>query len=169
MKITSWTWTNLMIEWWTALFVGEWWKLKKTRQQVKILQQGTESPLPIKKKTKRRQRGKANNCDQPRLDWFILATNPYDLALEYCLLSCQDLIFCDRSQPLFPKGCTFMAGLVKRGRSNEVTKAFGSSTFQSNTTLNPWLCSLKERGFRGRHRCGVTMLSGNYFCSWINF
>ena len=25
---------------------------------------------------------------------------------------------------------------------------------------HPWACSLKTRGFRGRHRCGVTLLSG---------
>jgi len=25
---------------------------------------------------------------------------------------------------------------------------------------HPWLCSLRTRGFRGRHRCGVTLLSG---------
>lgn len=24
----------------------------------------------------------------------------------------------------------------------------------------PWLCSLREAGFRGRHRCGVALLSG---------
>ena len=24
----------------------------------------------------------------------------------------------------------------------------------------PWMCSLKEAGFRGRHKCGVTLLSG---------
>ena len=24
----------------------------------------------------------------------------------------------------------------------------------------PWLCSLKGPGFTGRHRCGVTLLSG---------
>ena len=28
------------------------------------------------------------------------------------------------------------------------------------SALHPWLCSLKTRGFRGRHRCGVTLLSG---------
>ena len=43
------------------------------------------------------------------------------------------------------------------------TKTFGSTT--SNTTVNryPWLCSLKESGFRGRHRCGVTLLAGNCY------
>ena len=25
----------------------------------------------------------------------------------------------------------------------------------------PWLCSLKESGFAGKHRCGVTLLSGS--------
>ena len=28
------------------------------------------------------------------------------------------------------------------------------------SALHPWLCSLRTRGFRGRHRCGVTLLSG---------
>ena len=27
----------------------------------------------------------------------------------------------------------------------------------------PWMCSLKEAGFSGRHRCGVTLLSGNEY------
>merc|ERR1719367_2364764 len=29
-----------------------------------------------------------------------------------------------------------------------------------NSRLHPWQCSLRTRGFRGRHRCGVTLLSG---------
>ena len=24
----------------------------------------------------------------------------------------------------------------------------------------PWMCSLKEAGFRGKHKCGVTLLAG---------
>ena len=28
----------------------------------------------------------------------------------------------------------------------------------------PWLCSLKGPGFTGRHRCGVTLLSGSIIC-----
>jgi len=43
-------------------------------------------------------------------------------------------------------------------------KIFGSSTFPVDVTPDtkhhPWLCSLRTRGFRGRHRCGVTLLSG---------
>ena len=35
----------------------------------------------------------------------------------------------------------------------------------------PWMCSLKEAGFSGRHRCGVTLLSGTeYFdicCTYL--
>ena len=27
---------------------------------------------------------------------------------------------------------------------------------------HPWACSLRTRGFRGRHRCGVTLLSGRF-------
>ena len=26
----------------------------------------------------------------------------------------------------------------------------------------PWMCSLKEAGFSGRHKCGVTLLSGHF-------
>ena len=29
-----------------------------------------------------------------------------------------------------------------------------------NSRHHPWACSLRRAGFRGRHRCGVTMLSG---------
>ena len=40
----------------------------------------------------------------------------------------------------------------------------GASGFLSDTYPNsdhhPWLCSLRSQGFRGRHRCGVTLLSG---------
>ena len=31
---------------------------------------------------------------------------------------------------------------------------------EQNSQHHPWLCSLRTRGFRGRHRCGVTLLSG---------
>ena len=49
---------------------------------------------------------------------------------------------------------------------NNSNRIFGSSV--SPVTLlpieptrhHPWLCSLRTRGFRGRHRCGVTLLSG---------
>ena len=30
-----------------------------------------------------------------------------------------------------------------------------------NSGHHPWACSLKTKGFRGRHKCGVTLLSGN--------
>jgi len=46
-------------------------------------------------------------------------------------------------------------------------RLFGASVFPvpsseigKNTRFHPWLCSLRTRGFRGRHRCGVTLLSG---------
>ena len=29
-----------------------------------------------------------------------------------------------------------------------------------NSRHHPWACSLRTKGFRGRHRCGVTLLSG---------
>ena len=39
---------------------------------------------------------------------------------------------------------------------------FGQLDVSLSTTsaLHPWQCSLRTRGFRGRHRCGVTLLSG---------
>ena len=33
-----------------------------------------------------------------------------------------------------------------------------------NAGHHPWACSLKTSGFRGRHKCGVTLLSGT---GWI--
>ena len=44
----------------------------------------------------------------------------------------------------------------------------GASIYPVDTDFNdgktsafhPWLCSLRTRGFRGRHRCGLTLLSG---------
>ena len=47
------------------------------------------------------------------------------------------------------------------------TKLAGATVFPVDTTTNinsehhPWACSLRTRGFRGRHRCGVTLLSGD--------
>ena len=52
----------------------------------------------------------------------------------------------------------------KRG-DNRLT---GASVFPTDLDLaensqhHPWACSLRTRGYRGRHRCGVTLLSGNY-------
>ena len=49
---------------------------------------------------------------------------------------------------------------------NNSNRIFGSSVFPVTllpiepTRHHPWLCSLRTRGFRGRHRCGVTLLSG---------
>ena len=45
---------------------------------------------------------------------------------------------------------------------NNNTRLFGSSIYPLTRVAdaNPWLCSLRTRGFRGRHRCGVTLLSG---------
>ena len=43
----------------------------------------------------------------------------------------------------------------------------GASIFPTDLNLaensqhHPWACSLRTRGYRGRHRCGVTLLSGN--------
>ena len=45
------------------------------------------------------------------------------------------------------------------------TRIFGASTYPTirNEHSTPWMCSLRTRGYRGRHRCGVTLLSGISF------
>ena len=40
------------------------------------------------------------------------------------------------------------------------TRIFGPTTENTGLHQYPWLCSLRTRGYRGRHRCGVTLLSG---------
>ena len=40
------------------------------------------------------------------------------------------------------------------------TRIVGPTTENTGTQQYPWLCSLRTRGYRGRHRCGVTLLSG---------
>jgi len=110
-----------------------------------------------------RRKGKvaSNKCVRPDCGWYIRAANPSDLALEFCLLACKGLDFCDPNTQIFEDDCAFLAELIDDSKKNvNDVKTFGSSTTLSNTTYNPWLCSLKEKGFRGRHRCGVTMLSG---------
>ena len=56
----------------------------------------------------------------------------------------------------------------KGKRKKEDNRLEGASIYPSDldylsgqtSALHPWLCSLRTRGFRGRHRCGVTLLSG---------
>merc|ERR1711892_1483297 len=44
--------------------------------------------------------------------------------------------------------------------SNEGSRIVGSASQQINAPYNyPWMCSLKTKGFRGQHRCAVTLLS----------
>ena len=56
--------------------------------------------------------------------------------------------------------------LLSQG-DKEDNRLVGPSVFpvDINTTItsqhHPWACSLRTRGFRGRHRCGVTLLSGD--------
>ena len=51
--------------------------------------------------------------------------------------------------------------------TNNNNKISGATVFASdidasiNSELHPWQCSLRARGFRGRHKCGVTLLSGS--------
>ena len=57
---------------------------------------------------------------------------------------------------------------VRTGDDDEDNRLEGASIYPSDlnyltgptSALHPWLCSLRTRGFRGRHRCGVTLLSG---------
>jgi len=45
--------------------------------------------------------------------------------------------------------------------TSKLIRVSGPSTYTiPYTQQHPWLCSLKTRGFRGFHRCGVTLLSG---------
>ena len=56
----------------------------------------------------------------------------------------------------------------KKNEKKENCRLSGASTYLSDTNPNnarlsrhhPWQCSLRFQGFRGRHRCGVTLLSG---------
>jgi len=99
---------------------------------------------------------------RPDYGSYIRAANPSDLALEFCLLARNDLANCNPDMQLYNNAdCIFLAKLIDDSKRNvNDVKSFGSSTTSAETTYNPWLCSLKERGFRGRHRCGVTLLSG---------
>ena len=61
--------------------------------------------------------------------------------------------------------------MKNRKKKPEDNKLVGASVFPVElfkpddrplTSLHPWACSLRTRGFRGRHRCGVTLLSGEF-------
>ena len=55
-----------------------------------------------------------------------------------------------------------------RSKKTAGLRLAGASIYPVDTNLtngitsanHPWLCSLRTRGFRGRHRCGLTLLSG---------
>ena len=55
---------------------------------------------------------------------------------------------------------------IQEAASVEDTRLGGGTVFPTDTNASinslhhPWACSLRRRGFRGRHRCGVTLLSG---------
>ena len=57
---------------------------------------------------------------------------------------------------------------ISRPSEGEEERLEGASIYPSDLNFvdgptsahHPWLCSLRTRGFRGRHRCGVTLLSG---------
>ena len=54
----------------------------------------------------------------------------------------------------------------RRLKKKDDNRLVGSSVFpvdlerEKTSQHHPWACSLRTRGFRGRHRCGVTLLSG---------
>ena len=54
----------------------------------------------------------------------------------------------------------------KRLRKAKSFRLAGATVFPVDTDTDfnsehhPWACSLRTRGYRGRHRCGVTLLSG---------
>ena len=65
----------------------------------------------------------------------------------------------------------------RKRKKPENNKLVGASVFPVElfkpddrplTSLHPWACSLRTKGFRGRHRCGVTLLSGEK-CTAIIF
>ena len=50
------------------------------------------------------------------------------------------------------------------------TTVFPTDVNASISSLHhPWACSLRSKGFRGRHRCGVTLLSGRLWMQILNF
>ena len=62
----------------------------------------------------------------------------------------------------------FLSLRPNAGKDAEDDRLEGASVFATGanytagptSALHPWQCSLRTRGFRGRHRCGVTLLSG---------
>ena len=52
---------------------------------------------------------------------------------------------------------------LKRSITGENISCHGCDDEQKLLLSFPWMCSLKEAGFSGRHRCGVTLLSGNEY------
>ena len=58
--------------------------------------------------------------------------------------------------------------IILRSDNKKVdSRLTGASIFPTDLDLaqnsqhHPWACSLRTRGYRGRHRCGVTLLYGN--------
>ena len=107
-------------------------------------------------------------------DGFFIAGDQSDMAVEFCHIAISpqaDAI------NLFPKGGCANFGEpseahnigefpLERNLNDANTRLFGASIKpvqigNPSTRLHPWLCSLRTRGFRERHRCGVTLLSGN--------
>ena len=57
--------------------------------------------------------------------------------------------------------------ILRTDNKRDENRLTGASVFPTdldpaeNSQHHPWACSLRMRGYRGRHRCGVTLLSGN--------
>ena len=55
---------------------------------------------------------------------------------------------------------------IQEAAGVEDTRLGGATVFPTDTNASinslhhPWACSIRRRGFRGRHRCGITLLSG---------
>ena len=58
--------------------------------------------------------------------------------------------------------------ILRTDNQRDENRLTGASIFPTdlglaiNSQHHPWACSLRTRGYRGRHRCGVTLLWGNY-------
>ena len=104
---------------------------------------------------------------------ILRATNPLELSLEICAFASivknfeaslaegvgftEQIAAYNTSFQLFQETCKF----PKPG-SRVKDKIFGVTTERAKQNVFPWLCSLKEAGFQGNHRCGVTLLSGKH-------
>ena len=103
---------------------------------------------------------------------FIRATNAFEMALEICAFArfLNELnklsdgikynLFQDKTCDGFLPTVSVMNRKRRKKKRNKSGQKFGNSAGNSKAKRYPWMCSLKEAGYRGSHRCGVTLLSG---------